>query len=179
MSNGDKVIRHWGLTLLLLSVSGTSLSAQTSTESHPSAWLIGASIGVPGHGSNLEPEFFTVGAHATRVEPGRPGGDFAVGTMPRVLMEGVLPVGARAGLALPLELSENLLLVASGGASMIAALGGGGGLTELGLNFGAAALVLNEGSTGLRAGITWHRFRDLDGTVWLLELGAVARRDNP
>lgn len=156
-----------------------SLSAQTPTEAHPSAWLIGASVGVPGYGSDLEPELFTVGAHATRVEPGRLGGDFAVGTMPRFLVEGVLPLGARAGLVLPLELSENLLLVPSGGASMIAALGGGGGLAELGLNVGAAALVLSEGSTGLRAGITWHRFRDLDGAVWLLELGFVVHRDTP
>src|SRR5690606_30187544 len=67
------------------------------THARPSTWVTGASAGVPGNASGWEVELFTISAHTTRVVAGRLGADFAVGTMPRILVEGVLPLGARAG----------------------------------------------------------------------------------
>ncbi|HEX7049048.1 MAG TPA: hypothetical protein VF188_02460 [Longimicrobiales bacterium] len=172
-----RFLRSVGAALLLAAVPSGGLFAQPPVNEEPSNWLVGASLGVPGvDPSQLESELFTVGVHATRVVPGRLGGDFAVGTMPRILFDGVLPLGARAGLALPLALSENVLLVPSGGASLVAALGSDGGSADAGLNVGGAAMVLGEGYGGLRAGFTWHWFRDRGGPVWLLEFGFVRRR---
>jgi hypothetical protein len=83
--------------------------------------------------------------------------------MPRTLLEGVLALGACAGIVLPLALalalSDDGLLLPSGGTSVIAAFGEGGGVVEPGVNFGVAALFFKEGARGLRAGITWYLLR--------------------
>lgn len=132
-------------------------------------WMNGASIGLPAVGLEVGPELFTIGFHRTRVRSDHPGSDFSIGIMPRFLAEGLIAVGARAGLALPLALSSNAVLLPSAGVSFIGVTGIGGGNALAGLNAGVAALMLDEGMAGVRVGITWHRFREL--TVWLVEFG--------
>jgi hypothetical protein len=93
--------------------------------------------------------------------------------MPNLLIHGVLPIGARAGLTLPVALSDHVFLLPSAGASLISTMGDDVDFAEPGLNIGAAAMLLNSNSTGLRAGITLNRFRNVGGTVVLFELGIV------
>lgn len=66
-------------------------------------------------------------------------------------------------------------MLPSGGASLIAGFGTSGGGAEPGVNIGAAILFLGDGDVGLRAGITWHRFQGLSGSIWLFEFGFVRR----
>jgi hypothetical protein len=93
--------------------------------------------------------------------------------MPRLLAEGVVVVGVRAGVALPLAIGRDVLLLPSGGASLIGGAGGGGGAALAGFNAGIAAVVFGTSSVGLRTGVTWHRFEGANGTIWLLEVGFV------
>ena len=130
--------------------------ARDSVSTRRAGWLVGGSIGVPGYGSESVPELMTVGVHWTRLQPGRIGGDFSIGTMPRAFFEGVMVLGARAGVALPLELSPAFLLLPSGGVSLIGGAGGEGGGGGAGVNPGGAAGVPPAGSPRLRLGITGH-----------------------
>lgn len=162
--------------LLLAWVSASSLAAQDTTDVAPSAWVVGGSIGVPVFATRPELELFTIGGHGTRVQPGRIGADVFVGTMPRIVVAGGLPIGARAGVVLPLPVSDDVLLLPSGGVSLIGVVSRGGGGTLSGVNLGVAALRMRPGRTGFRAGVTWNRFRGVNGGVWLVEVGLVRRR---
>ncbi len=141
----------------------------------PGGWLFGASVGVPGYEGEAVPELFTVGVHWTQLRPGRPGVDLAIGTMPRVLAEGFAAVGARAGVALPLALSRGAVLLPSAGVSLLGGVGAGGGGGTTGLNAGVAAVLGPAGGAGLRTGVTWHRFGEAGGGLWLVEVGVVRR----
>jgi hypothetical protein len=158
---------------LLLFVGARPVSAQDTLSRARSEWLIGASFGVPGYRSEAAPELFTIGIHWTQLRPGRLGADFSLGTIPRIVVEGVAVLGFRAGGALPLELAPSVLLLPSAGVSVIAGVGPGGGGGAGGLNAGVAAVVLGTSSSGLRTGVTWHRFEDTGGALWLLEVGVV------
>jgi hypothetical protein len=148
-------------------------AARDSVSAWPSGWLVGGSLGVPGYGRQSVPELMTVGLHWTRLQPGRIGGDFAIGTMPRAFVEGVMVLGGRAGVALPLALSPSILVLPSGGVSLIGGAGGGGAGGVAGFNAGVAAVLSGASSAGMRVGITWHRFQDTREAVWLLEFGIV------
>ena len=168
-----------GLILLVggVSVDAQTVSADTSIRVQARGdWLIGASIGVPGYGTEPVAELFTVGIHWTQLRPGKLGADFSLGTMPRVLAEGVAVVGFRVGGAVPLALSPGVVLLPSAGASLIGGAGpdGGGGL--FGLNAGVAAVLFRTSATGLRTGITWHQFQESRGAIWLVEIGFVGTR---
>lgn len=192
-------MRPWLLVLVFvfLSASGRSAGAQITApvgddsassagSRHPPApadttadttaargrWSVGASIGVPGSGADVEPELVTIGLTATRFTPNRPGVDLAIGTAPRALAVGLVAVAARAGLALPLALSRDAYLVPSAGASVVGVGGWGGGAGVYGLNAGIAGIV-RSGPVGLRAGVTWHRMFATGQPIWLLEVGAV------
>jgi hypothetical protein len=167
--------RAVALGLFLLAIGGSRAGAQTVPDSldRHAGWLIGASFGVPGYGSEPAPELFTIGFHWTQVQPGALGADLSIGTMPRVLAEGFAVVGVRAGVALPLAVGRSVLLMPSGGASLIGGAGGGGGAALGGLNAGIAAVLFGTSSVGLRTGVTWHRFEGANGAIWLLELGFV------
>jgi hypothetical protein len=172
-------MRHRALALgLVLLVGGGPVGAQAiaADSNGRGDWLVGGSFGVPGYGSHPIPELFTIGIHWTQVRPGQPGPDISIGTMPRVLVEGVAVVGLRAGLALPLALSSGPLVLPSGGVSFIGGAGPGGGGGLVGLNAGIAAVVLGTGPTGPRIGVTWHRFQEVRGAVWLVEFGFVVPR---
>ncbi len=146
-----------------------------STGAAPGGWLFGASVGVPGYEGEAVPELFTVGVHWTQLRPGRPGVDLAIGTMPRALAEGLVAVGARAGVALPLALARGAVLLPSAGVSLLGGVGAGGGGGTTGLNAGVAAVLGPAGGAGLRTGVTWHRFGEAGGGLWLVEVGVVRR----
>ena len=165
------------LTLLLF-VGSVSAAAQTPPRAADTAsrgdrdWLVGGSFGVPGYGGKVIPQLFTVGVQWTQLRRGRPGPDFSLGTMPRALAEGVLVLGFRGGAALSVPLSPGAVLLPSAGVSLVGGMGGGGGGGLAGLNAGiAAAFSGSDGGTGLRTGVTWHRFPDSRRALWLLEVG--------
>lgn len=136
-------------------------------------WLGGMSVGVPGHGREAAPELLTIGGNWTHVRAGRVGADFALGTMPRILGEGFVVIGARAGIALPLVVAPNVLLLPSGGVSVLGGAGSGGGGGVAGWNVGMATVLFGGNGAGFRTGVTWHRF-DADGdAIWLWEVGFV------
>jgi hypothetical protein len=176
--------RALALGLVLLVGGGPAgaqtVAADTNARGRPiearGDWLVGGSVGVPGYGSEPVVELFTVGIHWTQFRPGRLGADISVGTMPRVVAEGVAVVGVRAGVALPLALSPHMLLLPSAGVSAIGGAGAGGGGGLAGLNAGVAAVAFGMSRTGLRIGVTWHRFPDTRGALWLAELGFVGIR---
>lgn len=160
------------LVLLLLVVSATVARAQDPARIERDGWVVGPLLGVPGAGSDYDPTFFTLGVGVTRLSPNRPGLDFAIGTVPRAIPEGIIPIGARIGASIPLAVSGDAFVIPSAGASGIGAAGGGGAAAIGGYYWGAAALVA-RGKVGFRAGITWHRPVDVDATVWLVEIGVM------
>lgn len=162
---------------LLLAVSWAGAAhGQETSDAETDRWLVGGSIGVPGYGGDVEPSLFTIAVHGARVRRGRIGPEVFVGTMPRALFEGVLAVGARSGLAWAVPVSENVLLMPSGGVSFVGGIGPGGGGAELGVNVGLSAAAVENSSGGFRVGITWHTFPGLGGSLWLLEFGFIAGR---
>lgn len=165
-----------GLIAACLSAASVVAHAQDTTSVQRGAWAVGGSIGLPGYATRPEPKAFTIGVHGTQVQPGRLGADIYAGVLPYVLTVGMLAVAGRGGLVLPLAVSEDVLLLPSGGASVIGAFGAGGAGAQPGLNIGATALVFNEGSTGFRASITWHRFRGANAGIWLVEIGFVRQQ---
>lgn len=136
-------------------------------------WLGGMSVGVPGSGSDAAPQLLTIGGNWTHVRAGRVGADFALGTMPRALSEGVLVLGARGGIALPLALSPNVLLLPSGGISVLGGIGSGGAGGIAGWNVGLSTVLSGVNGAGLRTGVTWHRFGPDGEAIWLWEIGFV------
>ena len=169
---------------LLLFLGGASVAAQLAAQQPDTArrlhagWLVAGSFGIPGHRSEPVPELFTIGFQWTQLRAGRLGADLALGTMPRLLAEGVLVLGFRGGAALPVAVARNVVLLPSAGISLVGGIGQGGGEGTTGLNAGVAGAFAGRGSVGLRTGVTWHRFRDTGSVLWLLEVGffAVPRR---
>jgi hypothetical protein len=151
----------------------TSPASRDSDTAKPRGWLIGGSIGVPTADGETSPDLFTVAVHGTQLRPGRLGADFAVGTMPRAVAEGVVVGFARAGVALPFQLSHGVLILPSAGVTLVGAASGAGGGGSSGLNAGLAAVIFGARSVGLRTGVTWHRFGDAGASVALWELGLV------
>ena len=162
---------------LLASVADLSAqdvrSAEESCALSCGGWLGGMSVGVPGYGREAAPELLTIGGNWTQLRDGRVGADFALGTMPRILGEGVLVLGARGGIALPLALAPGVLVLPSAGISAIGGAGAGGAGGIAGVNAGIAAVLFGANGAGLRTGVTWHRFGDADGAIWLWEVGFV------
>jgi hypothetical protein len=128
---------------------------------------------VPGYESEPVPALMTVGVQWTWLHPGRVGPDFSLGTIPCAVVAGVLALAFRGGIALPLQFSPRVFLLPSGGVSLLGAAGEGGGGAIVGWNTGITAVFLAPNSVGLRTGITWHRFPDAEGPIWLVELGVV------
>lgn len=189
-------IRAFAISLLLFACGGTLHAQAVATDTtgrggapspcaRPQAdtaswlrgdWLFGGSFGVPGADGQPEVALFTVGFNWTRARPGRLGADFALGTMPRALAEGVLVLGFRGGVALPVEVMPRMLVLPSAGVSLIGAVAHGGGGATSGFNAGVATVLFGEGSVGLRSGVTWHAFEDARRPVWLFEVGVVSVR---
>ena len=157
---------------VLLSANAPVARGQDSTSAKRNGWVIGPLLGVPGAGSDYDPSFFTLGVGVTRLSPNRPGLDFAAGTVPRMIPEGIFPVGARVGASIPLALSPDALVIPSAGASGLGAVGGGG-LGGIGVYYWGAAGLVARGRTGFRVGITWQRPLGGADSVWLVEVGVM------
>jgi hypothetical protein len=159
------------LCALALACATTSVGAQ-ETASIRDGWIVGPLVGVPGVGGEPFTEAITFGVGGTRLAPNNLGADLAIGLVPRFLADGVLVLGARAGVGIPLALTRDFFLVPSAGLSAVGGLGGGGGGGTGGVYAGGAA-VLATGSVGFRAGVTFHKLGDANGSLWLMEFGIM------
>jgi hypothetical protein len=119
-----------------------------------------------------EPTLFTLAVHGSYVSENGIGVETFLGTMPRMVLEGVGVLGARANLVAVWGSSTGFLLLPTAGVSLIGGAGGGDGGAEIGVNGGVGFMALNDSSAGIRVGMTWHRFGQGLG-VWLLEFGFV------
>ena len=165
------------LTTVICSLTlAARMGAQLRTDSTSTRrdWLVGVSAGIPGYEREPIPELFTIGLNVSQTTTRRLGADFAIGTMPRALLERAAVLGARAGAVLPLAPTPDLLLLPSAGVSLLGGAGEGGGAALAGVNAGIAAVIWS-GDAGVRTGITWHRFQDFRGAIWLVEFGVVHR----
>ena len=161
------------VALLILGLAARESQAQDSSSVPRSRWMVGGSLGSLRYGGEFAPlEYTTIGMHFTQVRPGALGADFSIGIVPRALTEGFLLSGARGGIAVPLALTPNVLLLPSAGLTLIGGMGAGGVGGTWGSNLGAAA-VFGSGSTGFRTGVTWHRLSGGGDGIWLLELGVA------
>src|SRR5256714_10756421 len=108
-------VRPFALIVLVLAAAraeAQSPPAATDSAKHAAeGWIYGASLGIPGYRSTPAAELFTFGFNFTQLRPGRLGADFSVGTIPSVAVAGILPIGARAGVAFPLAAGPHLLLL--------------------------------------------------------------------
>ena len=152
---------------LLCAMLPTALAGQQLSSAAPQ-WAVGGAVGVPGAIGLV-----TVGVTGTRVAPGRIGFDFAAGTLVQALMNGRLPLGLRAGGALPVTISENTYLVPSAGVSAVMVYNESRFDSSVGLNTGLAVLFLTPGSYGFRVGLTRHAFPKVRGGLMLFEMGVV------
>jgi hypothetical protein len=148
-------------------------SAQDPTSAPRSGWLVGGSVGLPGDGGGAFLPLTMVGAQATQLRTDRLGVDLSVMTAPYPLAFGIANVVAHGGGVLPLEVRPNLFLLPVAGVTALAAgsVAEDGAGAAFGLHAGVSALVLGGGSTAVRVGLTWHRFREADESVWLMEIG--------
>jgi hypothetical protein len=146
--------------------------AQDTTTARRDGWIVGPLLGLPGLGSEYDPTFFTLGVGVTRLAPNRPGLDLAIGTIPRLIPEGVIPIGLRIGPSIPLSLSPDVFIIPSAGLSGVGAAGTAGAGAIGGFYWGAAAVVA-QGPIGFRVGFTSHRVPDTDVSVWLVEIGVM------
>jgi hypothetical protein len=161
--------------MALLLIAAARLPAQQSTATPAGGWIIGGSVGMFGVGTETVPlELFTLGMHWTQVRPGHLGADISIGTVPRVLAEGVVVGAARLGVTYPVTVAPGLLLLPTAGLSLIGGVGQGGAGGARGYNLGGA-MVLGTGPLGVRAGATWHRIDQSSSTIWLAEVGLVGR----
>jgi hypothetical protein len=160
-------------TLFLLATAAAPLAAQDDDATQRRPWVSGVTIGVPGYERDAEPNLFLVGLHSTRVQSGHPGVDVYVGVSPRALVEGVIAIGARGGLVLPLAVSDDVVILPAGGATFIGGGSKDGAGALVGGNAGIGAIVRRGTQIGFRAGMSWHRFAGADDTFWLLEFGFV------
>jgi len=158
---------------LLLLVANVGANAQSVPDDRDHGWLTGVLLGLPGYKGEVEPRLFTIGAQFTRVRKGQPGADLAIGMMPYAVSAGVIAIGMRAGVTVPLAPAPRLLVLPSVGASLIGAAGPGGGAGTGGANVGLATVLLATPSFGLRTGVTFHGFTDVRGALWLAEVGFV------
>ena len=149
----------------------TSPGSRDSLGAKPRGWLVGGSVGVPTVDGGASVDLFTVAAHWTQLRPRGLGADFALGTVPRAVAEGLVVGFARAGVALPFQLSQRVLILPSAGVTVAGAASGGGGGGTSGLSAGLTAVFFGTGPVGLHTGVTWHRFGDAGTSVTLWELG--------
>jgi hypothetical protein len=158
---------------LSLLIAKVGAGAQAAVDDDDHGWLTGVLLGLPGYKGEVEPRLFTIGAQFTQVRKGRPGTDIAIGTMPYVMSAGVIPLGMRLGVTVPMLPASRLLVLPSVGLSLVGVVGPGGGAGIGGPNAGLATVLLATPSFGLRTGVTFHGFTDVRGAVWLAEVGFV------
>jgi hypothetical protein len=136
-------------------------------------WIVGPLVGLPGAGSEAAYPLVTLGVGVTRLVPNRVGLDFAIGTVPRVMLDGLFPIAARIGPSIPLPIGRDAFFIPSGGLSAIGIAGAGGVGGVVGWYTGAAAVVAYK-SVGLRAGATVHVLNGGMTPLWLAEIGVMS-----
>jgi hypothetical protein len=163
--------------LLAASTVNQSLWAQDPAQPQDSSWSIGASIGLAGYASETDASAFVLGFQTAQLRLGKLGGDLSYGTMPRLLLEGAIALGVRAGVVLPIGVSESTAVLPSAGLSALGAFGSGLGFADVGMNVGLGLLFGGRERTGLRLGATWHHLAVLGSRVWLVEVGFVVPKN--
>ena len=157
--------------IVLLAFAVRALGAQDSVVVHPAGWMVGGSLGMLGFGAQTASlQLTTLGMHFTHARVGAIGADISIGTIPRLLADGAVVLGARAGVAMPIRIAPGMLALPSAGLTAIAAASGGRAASLTGFNLGAA-LVVGTGPVGFRSGVTWHRLNDMPSGFWLAEVG--------
>lgn len=169
-----RAVSRISVVVALVLLSPALVRAQEDPLASPSGWQVGGSIGIPGAGTELGPlQLFTVNVHAATGRPNGLGVDLAFGTLPRLIVEGVLPIGARVGATIRVT-SGDLTWWPSAGLTMAALAGEGQVAGIKGVYLGSAWTWFREGSpTGLRIDWTLHEFGG--APVWVLEFGFVQR----
>lgn len=148
------------------------VTVREAATARPHGWIVGPLVGLPGAGSEAAYPLLTLGVGVTRFVPNEPGIDFAIGTAPYALAFGVIPVAARLGPSIPIELGPDAFLIPSAGISAVAFAGDDVVPPVLGWYWGGAAVVA-RGSVGLRVGVTWHQVPHSEPSVWLVEVGVM------
>jgi hypothetical protein len=146
--------------------------AQDSTVATRDGWIVGPLVGLPGIGSEAAYPLVTLGVGVTRLVPNHMGLDFAIGTAPRVIADGLVPVAARIGPSIPLALGPNAYFIPSAGFSAmgLASVEGVGGVAGW---YAGGAAVMAHGPVGFRAGVTLHSPLFAARPVWLAEIGIM------
>lgn len=151
----------------------SQLRAQDTPAVSPSEYSLGGTIAVAEYLSDAGLSLIIVGFQAAQLRPGRLGGDFHFGTMPRLLFEGIVPLVARGGLVLPVSASEKVALLPSGGVTTIGFVGTGSSQFTVGLNVGMGLLLGDRDRLRFRPGVTWHFLSGAGTPIWLAELGVL------
>jgi hypothetical protein len=160
------------VSFLFACALGSPVRAQDTAIVKPEPWIFAFTFGLPGYGSDMVPEALTLGIQVTQLRPNRLSADVALGTMPRALAEGFVVMGLRGGVAVPLRLSDEAYLLPSAGISALGVANETGG-GVLGVNTGLSVVLGRDGRDGVRVGMTWHKFQEVRGAVWLLEFGII------
>ena len=170
-----RTVRNSGVAIMVLAGT-TRLSAQADTSKHAGRWLSAFSLGLPGVGREpASPQLFTIAGNFTQARFNRPGVDLAIGIMPGTLQYGLVLLGGRLDMAVPLQPSPGFILAPAAGVSVVAGGGPGGVGAVAGFNVGLSSYVFSAGSLGVRAGFSRHYFQDTQGAVWLVEFGIAHR----
>lgn len=180
----NRVIRAAATSQFVVALCCISTIARAQEAPPPdsgSRWMIGGTIMMPRADGGFSGEFTFVGVTTATAKPGHPGVDMAFVLAPRALTAGLLLVGVRANVALPIPIGRHAVVTPSAGVSMLGALGGfgvGGGTA--GYNGALAVVVFDKPfedrtpSIGFRAALAQHRFGSGEsGTVRMLEIGLV------
>ena len=136
-------------------------------------WIVGPLVGMPGAELEIAHPLVTLGVGVTRLVPNHLGLDFAIGTAPALLADGMIPIGVRIGPSIPLALGRDVFFIPSAGFSAIAAASVGGAWGLPGVDAGAA-MVAAHGPVGLRVGATMHTPIFGIVPVWLAEVGVMS-----
>src|SRR5258705_1298250 len=117
--------------IVLLAFAVRDLGAQDSVVANPAGWMVGGSLGMLGFGAQTAPlQLTTLGMHFTHARVGAIGADISIGTIPRLLADGAVVLGVRAGVAMPIRVAPGMLALPSAGLTALPAAprGGGGGV---------------------------------------------------
>ncbi|HEX7940316.1 MAG TPA: hypothetical protein VF488_00850 [Gemmatimonadaceae bacterium] len=137
-------------------------------------WIVGPLVGLPGAGSEAAYPLFTLGVGVTRLVPDRMGLDFAIGTAPRLIADGIVPIAARVGPSVPLAMGRDVFFIPSAGVSAIGVASAEDVGGEIGW-YAGAAMVAAHGPVGFRAGVTLHEPLFMFGSpLWLAEVGIMS-----
>jgi hypothetical protein len=149
-------------------------ASQDSSPATRSGWALGGSVGMPGDQRSPYYPLVTIGLNATQLRANYPGVDLAIGTAPYPLAFGIANAAGRIGVAVPIAVGRAWLVPSAGVSAVgVASLDGNGGTAIYGVNAGAAAILPASASTGLRLGMTVHRFAGSREALWLMEIGFV------